>query len=268
MQPSDLNQFPASTGRVDGDPKTVIRVVTYNIHSCVDKDRNANPEVTGEIIRGLNADIVALQEVDAPTPLRSNLHQARILAHKLCMNYVFFPVENSGLHAFGLAIMSRFRFIESYYNHLPNLYPRLKPRKRGAIRARIQTPCGPIHMINAHLSLFKLERRLQLKRLLGKDWLMAVPDDEPLIFCGDLNAGPFSKTYRTLARYLTDVQKDLKGQRPLLSQPTFHSASPLFRIDHIFVSRQFQTLVVEVIRTPDTEAASDHLPLIADLAIN
>jgi endonuclease/exonuclease/phosphatase family metal-dependent hydrolase len=268
MQPSDLGQHSAPSNREDNRPKTVMRVMTYNIHSCVNKNRHVNPGLTAAIIQELNADIVALQEVDAPTLLRSNQNQARFLAKHLGMDHAFFPVEKRGLHAFGLAILSRYAIKESHHNHLPKLYPRLKPRKRGAIRASIQTPSGPIHIINAHLSLFKLERRRQVKRLLGKSWLAALPQDEPLILCGDLNAGPRSKTYRTLSRYLTDVQKDLKGQRPFLTQPTFHSSSPLFRIDHIFISPQLKTIDVAVIRTPDTAAASDHLPLIADLAIN
>jgi endonuclease/exonuclease/phosphatase family metal-dependent hydrolase len=244
-----------------------IRVITYNIHSCVDRNRNLNPERIAGIIDNLKADIVSLQEVDAPGSLRENPNQAKILADKLSMDYIFFPVEKIGLHAFGLAILSRFSFSESYHNLLPNLFPRLKPRKRGAIRASILTPAGPIHIINAHLSLFKLERRKQLKILLGKDWLLTIPQDEPIIICGDLNAGPLSKTYCTLSRLLTDVQKDIKNARHANSQPTFHSKSPLFRIDHIFVSRHFRTLNVEVKNTPDTQTASDHLPLIADLAI-
>jgi endonuclease/exonuclease/phosphatase family metal-dependent hydrolase len=143
----------------------------------------------------------------------------------------------------------------------------LKPRKRAAIRARIQTPAGQINIINAHLSLFKLERRMQVKTLLGNDWLSAIPKDEPVIFCGDFNAGPLSVTYRMLSRFLTDVQKDGNRPRWAPTQPTFHAMSPLFRIDHIFVSRHFRPLNVEVTRTLATQTASDHLPLTANLAI-
>ncbi|MGD8295113.1 MAG: endonuclease/exonuclease/phosphatase family protein [Desulfobacterales bacterium] len=256
------------TPEKEGRPgKHEIRIITYNIHSCVDKSRNVNPEIIAEIIETSRADIVCLQEVDEHRFLSENTNQAKILADHLKMDYVFFPVEKTGLHTFGLAILSHFSLNESYYNVLPNLFPRLKPRRRGAIRASIQTPAGPIHMINAHLSLFKLERRRQLKTLLGKDWLLAVPPDEPIIFCGDLNAGPLSRTYRTLTRLLTDVQKDRKNPSPSSSQPTFHSRSPLFRIDHIFVSHHFQTINVEVKNTPETRTASDHLPLIADLEL-
>jgi endonuclease/exonuclease/phosphatase family metal-dependent hydrolase len=244
-----------------------IRVITYNIHSCVDKKRNVQTEKIAGIIDRLKADIVCLQEVDALKPLTQNQDQARLFADQFGMDYCFYPVEKTGLHAFGLAVMSRFSFKECHYSLLPNLYPFLKLRKRGAMRVCLHTPAGPIHIINSHLSLFKLERRRQLKVLLGKDWFSAVPVDEPLIFCGDLNAGPLSKTYRTLSRLLTDVQKDRHNPRRFRAQPTFHSKSPMFRIDHIFVSRHFQTIHIEVQNTPDTQMASDHLPLIADLAV-
>jgi endonuclease/exonuclease/phosphatase family metal-dependent hydrolase len=269
-EPKNMDTYGLNTHRITsvkerGNGKHEIRVMTYNIHSCIDLNRIVNLELIAGIIQDLNADIVALQEVDTQKPRNANQNQAGILADKLRMEYVFFPVEKIGRHAFGLAVLSRFSFNICHDNYLPNLYPWLNPRKRGAIRASIQTPSGQIHIINAHLSLFKLERRKQLKTLLGKDWLLAIPEDEPIIFCGDLNAGPLSKTYRTLSRYFIDVQKHLNGPRAHIPQPTFPSKSPLFRIDHIFVSRHFQILNVEVRKTLDTQTASDHLPLIADL---
>ena len=148
---------------------------------------------------------------------------------------------------------------------IPNLYPKLNPRKRGAIRATLQTPGGPIYFFNTHLSLYKLERRRQLKALLDKKWLSSVSEDEPVIFCGDLNAGALSKTYRKLARHFVDVQRALDD--PLLPKPTFHSKSPLFRIDHMFISKYLTPLKVEVPINTDTQMASDHLPLIAELAV-
>ena len=258
---------PKKPGKEAAGGKLRIRIMTYNIHSCVDQNRTVNCDKFAGIIEERNADIVTLQEVDALKPFDKNRNQADIIAEKLKMDYIFFPAEHSGLHAFGLAILSRFTIMESHRGILPQLYPRLKPRKRAAVQASLQTPAGPLHILNAHLSLFKLERRRQLKALLGRDWLASVPAGEPVIFCGDLNAGPLSKTYRTLSRHLTDVQKKLKGPRGAASQPTFHSRSPVFRIDHIFVSRHFRILNVEAIKTPVTQSASDHLPLTVDLAV-
>ena len=250
-------------GTADG--QFVVRAMTYNIRSCLNTNREVNPQNVAKVIGELDADIVALQEVDAEETTGRKDNQARTLAEILNMDYVFFPVESNGLHAFGLAILSSFSFEEYYYDWLPSLYPKLKPRKRGAIRATLQTPAGLVYCFNTHLSLYKLERRKQLKALLDNNWLSSVPENEPVIFCGDLNAGALSKTYRKLAKYLIDVQKALDD--PLLPKPTFHAKSPLFRIDHIFISEHFTPLKVEVAINPDTQMASDHLPLIAELAM-
>jgi len=265
MKKYTLEQHIKATQVGTADDQFVVRAMTYNIHSCVNRNRVVNPQKVAHIIDELDVDIVALQEVDAEKTAGKNQNQARVLAEILNMDYVFFPVESKGLHAFGLAILSRFSFREYYYDWLPNLYPKLNPRKRGAIRAMLQTPVGPIYFFNTHLSLYKQERRKQLKTLLDKKWLSSVPENEPVIFCGDLNAGALSKTYRNLAEYLIDVQKKLDD--PLLPRPTFHSKSPLFRIDHMFVSRHFNPIRVEVKINTDTQMASDHLPLIADLAM-
>jgi endonuclease/exonuclease/phosphatase family metal-dependent hydrolase len=259
------NQIRPQNEGVQGSYR--IRVITYNIHSCVDRKRRVNLKKIADIIGHLKVDIVCLQEVDRQQRTHMARNQAQLLANHLRMNHHFFPVEKAGLHAFGLAILSRFPLTDGRHSFLPSLYPFLNPRKRGVMRVSIQTPAGLIHVINTHLSLFKLERRKQLKVLLGKDWFSAIPKDAPLIFCGDLNAGPLSRTYRTLSRLLTDVQKDRHNPRRFRAQPTFHSKSPMFRIDHIFVSRHFQTIHLEVQNTPDTQMASDHLPLIADLAV-
>ena len=57
-------------------------------------------------------------------------------------------------------------------------------------------------------------------------------------------------------------QNEIKNFRP---QTTFATASPIFRIDHIFVSGHFKVRRVQVPRNHLTRLASDHLPLIADL---
>ncbi len=262
----DISQYPESE-KENGDWKQAVRVATYNVRNCVDANRNVNPAMIARILREVNADIIALQEVNARKPFSRSLNQASTLSEKLNMNHVFFPAEKAGLRAFGLAILSRYALDNCYCNFLPSLYPGLKPRKRAAIRVGIPTPMGMINIINAHLSLFKLERRMQLEALLGQEWLAAIPPDEPIIFCGDLNAGPLSGTYRTLSRRFTDVQKDANESRSTPLQPTFHAWSPLFRIDHIFISHHLETRHVEVKKTSDTRMASDHLPLIADLQL-
>jgi endonuclease/exonuclease/phosphatase family metal-dependent hydrolase len=125
---------------------------------------------------------------------------------------------------------------------------------------------GRIHVVNTHLSVYKLEAWMQAKALLAGDWFAGIGVDQPVILCGDLNAGPFSGVYRTLARQFTDVQT-LSGVG-LTPEPTFHARSTHWRIDHIFVSGPIRPIAVEVPRDAKIRMSSDHLPLVANLTID
>lgn len=240
-----------------------IRVLSYNIHGCVDSQRKVDVESISKILRSINADIIALQEVDTEKPLSRNRNQAKTVSEVLGFDYIYFPIEKTGRHAFGLAILSRYPIEKNDFLFLPNLYPRLNMRKRGVVRAKLQTPMGSLSLINTHLSIYKLERYLQLVSALGWKGLSALDLKNPIILCGDLNARPSSLIYRKLSRLLTDVQKasSLSGK----PRPTFPSNAPVLRIDHIFVSDHFNTMKAEVIESELTIRASDHLPLVADL---
>jgi endonuclease/exonuclease/phosphatase family metal-dependent hydrolase len=231
-------------------------------------DGKVRPEKIAGVIDSLSPDVVALQEVDAGIPRTHHQDQPKILGEMLEMNCSFFPVVKNGDQKYGLAILSRFPFQDVRIGRLPALYPKLKLnlQKRGVMWVTLKTSSGPMNFFNTHLSLYRLERRKQVNALLGKNWLVAVPDQEPLIFCGDLNAGPRSPIYRRLSRYLKDVQKNpIRSKRP---KPTFPSRRPLFRIDHMFVSRHLRNLNTVVPINENSRLASDHLPICADLEID
>jgi len=248
-------------------PGFILRAMTYNIHSCVGMDKNVDPQRIARIIGDSAPDVVALQEVDNGIPRTHRQDQAKLLADMLNMEAFFFPVLGSGRQKYGLAVLSRLKCLDVRRDWLPMWYPRfkLKLQKRGCIRTTLQTPSGPLLVFNTHLSLYRLERRRQILALMGDDWLAAVPPDATVIFCGDLNAGPFSPVYRQLSRLLSDVQKGWKNSaRP---KATFPTRRPLLRIDHMFVSRSIKVLNVQIPRTIDTRQASDHLPILADLEL-
>jgi endonuclease/exonuclease/phosphatase family metal-dependent hydrolase len=246
-------------------PAFSLRAMTYNIHSCVGTDRKLNPERVAGVIDEAAPDIVALQEVDNGIPRTQYQDQSQLLAEMLDMEAVFFPVVRNGPEKYGLAVLSRLKCIDVHFDWLPTLYPRLKLdlQKRGCLRTTLQTPVGPVLFFNTHLSIYRLERRGQIRALTGNDWLEALAPDSAIIFCGDLNATPLSPVYRRLQQLLSDVQKSWRN--PAKPKATFPSYSPLLRIDHLFVSNCLEVLGVQVPRTPDTRLASDHLPLVADL---
>lgn len=254
--------FPFRRKTKNRDPMR-IRVSSYNIHGCVDDAGRANPDKVAQVIAGIDADIVALQEVDAEKPFRLNRNQARIIGEAIGHRHLYFPVERTGRHVFGLAMLSRYPIEQSSFDLLPNLFSSLKMRKRGIMHVALQTPGGRLHVFNTHLSIYKLERQVQLGAILRLYEMPQSMRDESIVFCGDLNAGPSSLTHFKLSSIFNDVQKSSRRYRR--SHATFPSKAPFFSFDHIFVSDHFMTAKVEVIINPLAVTASDHLPLVADL---
>lgn len=251
----------------ESNPKNIFRLLSYNIHGCVGTNRKIDCQRTASVIAGINADIVNLQEVNVDCKPGERRSQAEIIGEMLHMKDVYFPVEQTGHHRHGLAVLSRLPIVDVHFLPLPNLYPWFNTRKRGAILATLDTSCGPVTLINTHLSVFKMERRKQLKALLVACAPALLPfRDLPMILCGDLNAGPSSRTYRTLAKLMTDTQQVSRETEQRKS--TFHARSPAFRIDHIFVSPHFTCLRAEVRKDASTEIASDHLPVFAEVALS
>jgi endonuclease/exonuclease/phosphatase family metal-dependent hydrolase len=93
-----------------------------------------------------------------------------------------------------------------------------------------------------------------------------LPQNEPLIFCGDLNAGAYSPVYRRMSAHLVDVQKAVRQKG--YPRATFFSFYRILRLDHIFVSHHVRTLRVHVPIDAASKKASDHLPLLAELEFN
>lgn len=102
-----------------------------------------------------------------------------------------------------------------------------------------------------------------MQALLGPEWIGGIPPEEDVILCGDFNAMPGSAPYRLAAGRLRDVQRTLNGHSP---RRTFSSFQPFARIDHVFISRGLNAERIVVPRNQLTRVASDHLPLVVDLA--
>jgi len=253
----------------NGNPREAdlpLRVMTYNLHSCVGLDGRIRPERIARVINHLNPDIVAVQEVDAHRPRSGGHDQAKVIADHLRMEHAFYAVFEEQMEKYGLAIFSRFPFEVVKMDHLTPAHPRRR-EARGAMWATFSSlpGVGKLHLVNTHFGLGREERRRQVETLLGPDWLGGIPDDEPVILCGDLNSRERSVVYRRLREKLSDVQTGLPGHRVRATFPTLRA---FLRIDHLFVSRHFSVERVEVPHTSTALIASDHFPLCAELSLH
>jgi len=245
-------------------PRPHLRLMTYNVHGCSGMDGRVSPRRVAMVIRGQLPDIVALQELDLGRRRSRAEDQAQLIARELGMHVVFCPTLTRGEEHYGHALLSRWPIEVVKRARLPHDASSWWQEPRSAIWARIDVGGRPVNVITTHLGLGPTERVLQVKALLGEEWLGGIPPEEPVVLCGDFNALPGSAPYKLAAGRLRDVQAPGPGFRPL---GTFSSLQPLVRLDHIFTSTHFERHAVSVVRSDLTRVASDHLPLLADLRV-
>lgn len=241
-----------------------IRVMTYNVHSCVGTDGKLSTYRIAEVISRYNPDIVCLQELDAGRLRTAHADQAEEIARELEMDFYFHPALALEKELYGDAILSRLPMRLRKTGALPGLVGRPELEPRGALWVEILAGGVPLQVFNTHFGLLRAERDNQLHELLGPRWLGGVAPEKPLVLCGDLNVVPGSRVYRLLSAHLRDVQCVLESHGP---RNTWSALLPVGRIDHIFISDQLDVAAVFVPRNDLTKRASDHLPLVADLVL-
>ena len=232
----------------------ILKVMSYNIHSCMGMDGKLFPARIARIIGRRSPDIVALQEVDRNMDRSANVDQTGLIAEQLEMQSIFFPLWKNGAGEYGLAILSRFPMQVMSFDLLPQLNSPYSTERRGLMWIRLETHGGPVHFFNTHLSYLKKETLLQMRHIVEGGILDSLPPSEPVIFCGDLNSSSSSVAYSLLSRKLADSQKS----SPL---PTFVSPYPLLRLDYIFHSHHLAPVLTAVISDWECRLGSDHLPV-------
>jgi len=238
-----------------------IRVVTYNVHRCLGTDGQYSTARIAEVLAGIDADIIALQELDLKRSRSGSIDQADDIARRLKMNHHFYPALKVLDESYGDAVLSRYPMRLIRAAALPGFY-RMEPR--GAIWVEITTHEGRLQVLNTHMGLLSPERRRQINCLMGLEWLGNQRCTQAMVFLGDLNARPGSFTLRQLSKRLSDVRRRVRKRL----QPTYPSKRPFLRLDHIFVSHDVHVADAFVVADTVARLASDHLPLCADITLS
>lgn len=231
-----------------------LKILTYNVHSCIGTDRRHDPSRIAEVIAASGADIIGLQELDVGRRRTGSVDQAHAIASALCMQAHFHPAMHVEEEKYGDAILTAMPMRLVKADGLPSI-----GEPRGAIWVEITIGDRKLQVINTHLGLRRRERLQQAAALLGPAWL-AHPDclGQPTILMGDFNSVPSSLAYRTLTLGLRDA--GLPGPKP---RPTFPSRYPLLRLDYIFLSGGLASRGIHLPADLLSRRASDHLPLLA-----
>lgn len=251
-------------GQSDNVQTDTLRIMTYNVHSCIGMDGKVDVERIARVIAQAKPDVVALQELDVGRQRSLGLDQAQLIAHYLEMEFHFHPAMHMEEERYGDAILTHLPLKLIKADALPGLADKPKLEPRGAMWVAVEFHGQQINIINTHLGLLARERAAQITALLGEEWLGHPQCREPVIFCGDLNAQPSSDVCRRIGERLDDAQTVMSDHRP---KGTFSSRFPAVRIDHVFVSKGLDITAIETPGSHLTRLASDHLPLVAQIRI-
>jgi endonuclease/exonuclease/phosphatase family metal-dependent hydrolase len=233
-----------------------IRIATYNIHRCRGMDRRTSPLRIAEVLREIDADVIALQEVIGAGPAGAG--QAEEIGAALGMGWVMTAVRHLRRHLFGNVILSRFPI--AHHSQYDLSWRTCEPR--ACQRADLDLGQGrTLHVYNVHLGTAVLERRYQAPRLASY-----VHDHRvrgPKIILGDFNEWMRGLATRTLSSLFEsiDIKSHLKRRR------TYPGIFPVVHLDHIYYEGDVEVHAVELPRHRKALIASDHLPLVADLRI-
>lgn len=242
----------------------MLRLLTYNVHRCIGVDGRLSPQRVAEAIASTEPDIVVLQELDVGRARTGGVDQAEIIARELGMQMHFHPALKVMEELYGDAILTALPSRLVRAGPLPGFKGWRVLEPRGALWAELEIAGARLQIINTHLGIVPRESAIQMEWLLGPEWLGHPECRDPAILAGDLNAVPGTRTYRRISRRLRDAQLTQKIRS---TKPTFPARLPVLRIDHVFVSAAIEVLKAQVVRTPLTRVASDHLPILVDFNI-
>lgn len=235
----------AGAGFAAGESPT-LRVATYNIHHGEGSDGVVDLDRIAAILKGMDPDIVCLQEVDRNQPRTGRADMPALMAEKLGMAVAYGVNYRFSGGEYGVATLTRLPLLGERNTPLAN--PDNK-EPRGCLTVTVRWEGREVEVHNTHLGLSGPERSAQVTDLLG-----IIRKEVPTLLLGDLNEGPDAPGVARLREVLPDTWQGgaEAGTLPGGKRPR--------RIDFILASPHFSTVESVIHDTPETRTASDHFP--------
>lgn len=233
-----------------------MRLLSYNIHKGIGgTDGRYRLERIAEVIEYDNPDIVLLQEVTCKYGRCGTDDQPKLLAERLhAVDLLYQQNVHYKVGCYGNLVLSKFPIVERHQVSL-----RLNSKKpRGAQIAVVETPEGPLKVVNVHLGLAENERRWQIDHLLGHNLFRKI-DGIPELLAGDYN-----DWRNRLAPGAFDRDHFHHITAPPSKFRSFPAFLPLGSLDKAFCRGKLTVTEARISRHASSRVASDHLPLVVD----
>jgi len=223
-----------------------MRVATFNVlNGRSPADQRVHLTGLEDAVRELDADVLALQEVDHNQHRSEHADLTAVAAEAMGAAEHRFVAAISGTPgatwiaatgeehpdsaAYGVALLSRYPVHGWHVVRLPRVPWRaptwfgrrpylVRDEPRVAVIASIEAPFGMLTVANTHLTFVPWWSGRQLRRLTAN--LVQFP--APVVLLGDLNMGP-------------ERAAQLSGMRAATAHPTFPQSDPRKQLDHILV---------------------------------
>ncbi len=230
----------------------MIRVASYNIRKSVGQDWRRRPDRVLDVLAEIDADIVALQEVDRRfgSTRASSLCPDMIMA-ETPYKAIRFGARPRSLGWHGNAILVRKTFEVLHHSRID--LPCLEPR--GAVLADVAAEGRRLRIVAMHLGLMRSWRALQARTVL--DYLERLEGGLPTVMMGDLNE--WSNAGGCFAHFAEHHHVVDPG-------PSFHASRPFVSFDRIITSPHLRAEAAGVHASERARIASDHLPVWARLS--
>ncbi|WP_375393026.1 endonuclease/exonuclease/phosphatase family protein [uncultured Sphingomonas sp.] len=225
----------------------MFKVASYNMHKAVGLDRRRSPERILDVLREIDADVIALQEADRRFGAREGVLPPHLLDEHSDWKAIAFGMRAASMGWHGNAILVRKAATVEWCQpiHLPSLEP------RGAVTADVRFDgAPPLRVVGMHLDLSGLWRRRQAAAVMAH--VEAAPEPRPAVLMGDLNE------WSQAAGCLRDFAR---CYRIAATGPSFHASRPVGRLDRIMTSPGLRVVDCGVHASPTARRASDHLPI-------
>lgn len=234
---------------------TTIRVLTFNILHGATTKGDFDLDKIASIIKNVNPDLVALQEVDYKTNRARNYDLATELGWRTKMVPLFGIAMSFDGGGYGEGVLAKMPILASRNVPLPHS-PGNEPR--AALEVMVELESGDtINFIGTHLEHQResSDRIDQVKKINE----VFANGKYPSIIAGDLNAVPESEPIAILKKQWTDSF----GNKP---EPTYSSANPQRKIDYILFrpAKRWEVIENQVICD---EVASDHCAVLSVLRL-
>ncbi len=228
-----------------------LTLASYNIHRCYGRDGHYEPQRIRRVLRDLDAQVIALQEVEL-------LHEAPELLDFFCEDSPWTAIRGLTLSRetghYGNALLTSLPVLS--VQRIDLSMPGREPR--GALHVTLEYENNPLSVIATHLGLRPAERRAQIKRLLSvmQNMESSAKQTTTIVLMGDLNEWfLWGRPLRWLRKYF----------QPSPALVSFPACCPLFALDRIWVNPAKKILSVKTVNNKLTRSASDHLPLLAQI---